>query len=230
MATTFAVPLTSDGTLTIDELAVLLITSPAHIQPKEGQTVIVTSKDAYLWAVVFSELAGRDGEPEGFLKRVRDYLAEHDDVFRLLYRTLGGDVKSAADSMFEFMARQYGWEGEVLRARANAAYLSLIQKELIEDPFKKKIAAFLICLGGLFPQNFTQTTDKGGQTAIVYQSRALDVDYQKGQGKESRLEVDIKLVQIVREVYPKLIEIFDEVLGGGQEGQTPKTPNTPKTP
>jgi hypothetical protein len=101
---------------------------------------------------------------------------------------------------------------------------------LIEDPFKKKIAEFLICLGGLFPQNFTQTTDKGGQTAIVYQSRAVDVDCQMGQGKESRLEVDIKLVQIVREVYPKLIEIFDEVLGPGQEGQTPKTPNKPNTP
>jgi hypothetical protein len=95
MATTVALPLTSDGTLTIDELAVLLITSPAHIEPKEGQTVIVTTKDAYLWAVFFSELAGRDGEPEGFLKRVRDYLAEYGHVFRLLYDTLGGDVENA---------------------------------------------------------------------------------------------------------------------------------------
>jgi hypothetical protein len=82
VATTFAVPRTSDGVLTIDELAVLLITSPAHIQPKEGQTVIVTTKDAYFWAVVFSELAGRDGEPERFLNRVRDYLAEYGHVFR----------------------------------------------------------------------------------------------------------------------------------------------------
>jgi hypothetical protein len=85
---------------------------------------------------------------------------------------------------------------------------------------------------GYFRKILPRPLIRGGQTAIVYQSRALDVDYQKGQGKESRLEVDIKLVQIVREVYPKLIEIFDEVLGGSgdQEGQTPKTPNTPKTP
>ena len=230
MATTFAVPRTSDGVLTIDELAVLLITSPAHIQPKDGQTVIVTTKDAYFWAVIFSELAGRDGEPEGFLRRVRGYLTENRDVFRLLYDTLGGDVQTAADSLFEYIARQYGFEGQMLRARASAAYLSLLQKGLIEDPFKKKVAAFLFCLAGLFPQNFSQTTTKGGETAIVYHSRAVNFDYQKGEGKQSHIEVDVKLVQIVREVYPKLIEIFDEVLGPGEEGQAPKTPNKPNTP
>lgn len=43
------------GTHTIDELAILLITSPEHIeQPKEGETVIITTKDAYFWAVLFS--------------------------------------------------------------------------------------------------------------------------------------------------------------------------------
>jgi hypothetical protein len=210
-----------------------LITSPAHIRPeKEGQTVIVTTKEAYYWAPLFSELAGRDGEPERFLKYVRDYLTEWGNVFRLAYDTLGGPIDSVAESMFGFLAKQYGLESKALIERANAAYLSLIQKKLIEDPFKKKIAALLICLSGLFPQNVTSTTDKGGQTAIVYHSRALDVDYQPGPGKESRLEVDIKLVKIVREVYPKLIEIFDEIVGDGgdQEGKTPKTPSTPKTP
>lgn len=174
MATTVALPRTSDGTLTLDELAVLLITSPAHIRPqREGETVIITTKDAYIWAVFFSELVGREGEPERFLNEIREFLNEYGQVFRLMYDTLGVGPEDAADSMLSFMAHKYGLESKAIVERANAAYLSLVQKSLIEDPFKKKVAAFLICMAGLFPQNVTSTTDKGGATVQTYHSRAL---------------------------------------------------------
>jgi hypothetical protein len=58
--------------LTLDELAVLEMTSPAHIeQAKESETVIITTKDAYCWAVLFSELvsSGKDDNPEWFMER-----------------------------------------------------------------------------------------------------------------------------------------------------------------
>jgi len=213
VATTVALPRTSDGTLTLDELAVLLITSPAHIRPqREGETVIITTKDAYIWAVFFSELVGREGEPERFLNEIREFLNEYGRVFRLMYDTLGVGPEDAADSMLSFMAHKYGLESKAIVERANAAYLSLVQKSLIEDPFKKKVAAFLICMAGLFPQNVTSTTDKGGATVQTYHSRALDFEHRKDAEAES-YKVDIKLVQIVREVYPKLIEIFDDVVG-----------------
>jgi hypothetical protein len=215
---TTTLPRTSDGILTLDELAVLTITSPAHMKPeKDGETVIVTTKDAYLWAVLFSELADRDGEPERFLKIFRDYILEYGHVFRLLYATMGENLEEASRSMFEYIASSYQLEGTALAERANAAYMSLIEKGLIEDPFKKKIAVFVLCVSGLIPTNFTSTTKKGGDTIQTYHSGWVDVEHQKNAKQEST-KVEFKVVGIAKNVYPKMIDILDEIVGDSNHG------------
>jgi hypothetical protein len=218
VATTTTLPRTSDGVLTLDELAVLMTTSPAHIKPeKDGETVIVTTKGAYLWAILFSEVADRDAEPESFLKTFREYLVEQGDVFRLVYGALGVDAQQeTAHSLFNYMATSYALDVNALAERANAAYMSLIDKGLIEDPLKKKIAVFVLCVSGLIPTNVTSTTNKGGDTVQTYKSGWIDVEHHKGAKQEST-KVDIKVISMVKKVYPKMMDILNDVFEDGSD-------------
>jgi hypothetical protein len=225
VATTTTLPRTSDGVLTLDELAVLMITSPAHISPKAEETVIVTSKDAYLWAIIFSEIADRDDEPDHFLSLFRDYVSENADVFRLLYETISSvEREGPAQLLLDYMTASYGLSTTSVAERANAACTSLVEKGLIEDPFKKKIAIFVLCVSGLMPTSFTSTTKAGGVRVQTYHSRLLDVEHHKSAKQEST-KIEFKVVDMAQTVYPKMMDIVHDIVGG--DGPKKKAPTKP---
>jgi len=212
-------------TLTLDETAVLLMTSPAHLeQPKMGETVIITTKDAYFWAVLFSELVSRgNDDPEWFMKKFRAVLAEHRDLLRLQYASLNTDPKEGtAYGVFSEVARACGLDPELLFERTNAAYQSLLDKGLIEDPFKKKIATFVLAVIGLVPTGATSTTEKGG--AFVKEVHAITWSYrhERGDDQKETERVEIRLLKIIKILQPKILEAYDEIVGDGGEETTPK--------
>jgi|GEM_PF-6113488 len=213
------------STHTLDETAVLLVTSPAHIeQPEDGETVIITTKDAYFWAVLFSELVSRgNDDPEWFMRRLRAVLTEHRDLLRLQYASLNTDPREGtAYGVFREVARACEVDPEPLFERTNAAYQSLVDKGLIEDPFKKKLATFVLAVVGLVPTGATSTTEKGG--AFVKEIHAITWSYEHKLDKDQKEteRVEIRLLKIIRVLQPKILEAYDEIVGDGSEETTAK--------
>lgn len=213
--------------LTLDEYAVLEMTSPAQIeQPKAGETVIITTKDAYFWAVLFSELvsSGKDGDAEWFMKRFRAVLDEYRGLLRLQYSSLSTDPnENAAFDVFRETARACEMDPEDLLRRTDAAYKSLLDKKLIEDPFKKKIATIVLAVLGIVPTGASSTTKKGGE--FVKEVHAITWDYKDTKNKEGTetKKVDVRLLKIIKILQPKILEAYEEiVMGDGGEETTAK--------
>jgi hypothetical protein len=214
------------GVLTLDELAVLTMTSPDHIQPEKGETVIITTKDAYLWAVLCSELVsmGKDNGPEWFMSRFRSVLEDHRDLLRVQYGGITtGPRDNTALAIFEETAKKCEMDPEDMLKRAEAAYQSLLDKEMIRDPFKLKIATLVLAVLGLVPTGATSTTEKGG--AFVKEVHAVTWSYTDKMDKDQKetRQVEIRLLKIIKIIQPKILEAYDElVMGDGGEEKTAK--------
>jgi hypothetical protein len=196
------------------------MTSPAHIeQEEEGKTVIITTKDAYFWAILFSQLvsSGYDADPGWFIGRLRLVLADQRDSLRRQYTSLDDPRQITALSVFRNIAEWCGTVPEDLLHRASAAYESLVQKKLIEDPFKKKLATFVLAVLGIVPVGFSSTTEKGG--AYVKEVHAVTWSYTDEMDKDQKetRRVEIRLIKIIKILQPKILEAFDEIVGGGEE-------------
>jgi hypothetical protein len=211
----------SESVLTLDELAVLTMTSPDHIpQPNEGETLIITAKDSYLWAVLFSQLVsiGKADDSEWFMTKFRAVLMENRDWLRSWYGSLIADPReNAAYRVFAETARRCEMSPEDLLQRTQVAYKNLLDKEMIQDPFKKKIATFLLAFVGLVPTGATSTTEKGG--AFVKEVHAITwsyVDKMDANQKETR-KVEVRLLKIIKVLQPKILEAYDEIVMGDDD-------------
>jgi hypothetical protein len=214
----------SESVLTLDEFALLMMTSPGHIpQPKEGETLIITTKDSYLWAVLFSELVsiGKDDDPEWFMTNFRAVLKDNRDSLREWYGDLIAMPRGhVGRRIFYDTATKCEIDPLGLYVRTEEAYLNLLRKGLLEDPFKKKIAGFVLAVIGLVPTGATSTTEKGG--AFVKEVHAITwsyVDKMDANQKETR-KVEIRLLKIIKVLQPKLLEAYDEIVMGDDDEET----------
>jgi hypothetical protein len=221
------------GVRALDELAILLVTSPSEIpNPPQGETVIITTKDAYHWAVLFSDLVMHDrDDPDWFIARFREVILERKDMLKLQYQTLGAEpAGTTATAVFAEVAAACGLDPEALFDRANAAFTSLIEKGLIVDPFRKKIAAMVLCVLGILPTGFTSTTDKGGKTVREVHAVVWKYEHSEDHG-DQRTNVEFRLLKLIRVLQPKILEAYDEIIEGdepgSQENEDPAQPDNP---
>lgn len=212
--------------LTLDELAILEMTSPSHIEgTEENQPTIITTKDAYLWAVLFSQLVsdGRDNDPEWFLNRFRSVLGKYRNPLRSLHQNLlFAPVLHIPSRIFVKTGEECGMNVVDLHDRTEMAYRSLLNKELIEDPFKKKIASLVVAVLSIIPTGFTSTTEKGGAYKKEIHAVAWSYEHTKDKNKKETEILDIRLLKLIKTVQTKMIDVYDETISENKPPITKK--------
>jgi hypothetical protein len=158
------------------------------------------------------------------MSRFRTVIEDHRDLLRAQYGSLTTDPReNTAYGLFRETSRKCEMDPEDLLKRTEAAYQSLLDKKMIQDPFKKKLATFVLAFVGLVPTGATSTTEKGG--AFVKEVHAITWSYTDNMDKDQKetRKVEIRLLKIIKVIQPKILEAYDEiVMGDGGEETTAK--------
>jgi len=200
--------------LTAAELALLEFTNGSATCGAVKQRLLVTSKEAYLWAAFIAKYV--ESRPrvtsETFERAIREVL----DEFANLTRTdTSGFEASASEATYVLLissfAQKLGLNVEFsdLQQSARGAYESLVKRGLIEDPFfltptllqavgsVPHLQSLGIAVLGLIPIEFGRVTEEGKLISLTIRSLYLDYE-RKVRGKTVSTEWNFRLLQLVK--------------------------------
>lgn len=171
--------------LSLTEWAVLEMTNDpvmhvSRIARRRRSPQILTTKEAYIWAVLMAEAAESESvspqEMSGLITAGRDFEPE-----RLL---------QALHTRFANLTQQE------LRDRANSAYHSLLERGLIEDPPVVFIGGIAVSVLGWIPVSFTKKTSEG--KVVSRKINALFWKYERSTRKGvTTTSVQFRLMRLV---------------------------------
>jgi hypothetical protein len=102
--------------------------------------------------------------------------------------------------------------------RGSGTYLLIIgiRFEISTLP-SSTLATIVLAVVGLTPTGFSSTTEAGGAyMKEVHAPLWSYTDKMDKDQKETR-NVEIRLIKIIKILQPKILEAFDEIVGGGEE-------------
>jgi hypothetical protein len=137
--------------LSLTEWSILELTndpdmSVSRLARRSHDPQLLTTKDAYIWAVILADAAVRDTISE---EGVRRLVASRELRPELLLRAIGDPSENVAVTF------------QALTNRVNEAYRSLVERGLIEDPPIVFIGGIAISVLGWIPFSFTKKTVEG---------------------------------------------------------------------
>lgn len=199
--------------ITLREFAVLEMTNDPKAKDDSG-IVILTEKEAYIWAVLLAHIAEKHPEitPEQIIRAA----------------TLGPNIRGSIKSFYkEFPSGQGETKTQVIRPDpvnsaigslnldvsqsnldrdAKLAYKNLVRRGWIEDPLELAAGGLLFAVLGVIPVSFTQKTKEGRR--ISKKLKALYWTYERSESRGiATTKVEFRLI--------KMIKAFKEGIIGG---------------
>jgi hypothetical protein len=220
------------SSLSITELAILEMTSDESFLKSPGlpDHVLVTNKDAYLWAALLATVVehAQQIDPETFMRVLAGSVAEAKRPIMDYYSTWEPSQQQRTDARIAdgiinnvLTNLQITSSAESLRKYASSAYTQLLERGLIEDPIEIAVGALAVAVLGLLPIGFTRRTKNG--ELVSQRVWGLFWAYEKSQSKgASDQRLEFRLLEFLRAFYKGAIGGFQSALSGTR----PSRPST----
>lgn len=198
--------------LTLEEIGILLLTNdgegPNPDQDGRDVPFILTTKDSYIWSIIFSTIIINYPEydtidilrilQETINRRKKDILSYYQkvDLQGFDYTYISRVIISGFTIRFPVFKQHEGLN-EVYK-EVEEAYKSTIRRGLIKDPVLTEFLGYGLCVLGFIPHGFTQKTSKG---KIVYKKiQALYWSYEKSglTPNDQSIAFKIKIFELIK--------------------------------
>lgn len=203
--------------LTPYEVAVLAFTSSKTVKLKEDEESLITltGKDSYLWAGAIAHAIVRNPElstetiatmVKKALLSVHEYQRKRAEFHVISFHRIGSSDFRPID---DFLG-QAGIVGErdLVFRRTRDAVSSLVWRGYIEDPFKKKVGAAVLCAFLTLPVSFTST----GQND--FQLNALTWEYaQRSENNRIHRQFRVKAKEVSDVVLNDIVPAVVDAVG-----------------
>ena len=210
------------------QVAVMAFTTPAEVVFEGGQpSVVLTSKDSYVWAGAVAYVLVRRPEIEeeqvlGFLRAAVDHVGPT-YASRVVGHTLGAfEYHTNAFDVVKAFLQAAGLDREAFDeacALTQDAIRSLEWLGIIEDPIRKKIAGILLAVYAFAgPVNFTGT----GPKDFTYSTITWQASAKKDEATaETRFTFNLKVHRIAKIIKDKVVESLGEAIEEAAAIDTP---------
>lgn len=197
--------------LTATELALLEFTNGSATSTADRRRLLLTSKEAYLWAALVAVCAKSPNVTgEKFEIATRGMLEEFNSV-----RSPGEFDPAHSEALYVLLissfARRVGLDAELTEIynSVRQSYAGLLKRGLVEDPFflvpnllhavgsTPHLASMGIAVLGLIPTEFGRVTKAGKTTSLKI--RSLYLDYERtAKGNQTSIQVHFRVLQFAK--------------------------------